>query len=133
MLSFERRGRDFVNSYDVQLVEHRRDPVVHVLRPVVGVEGQGTEGKRADERLEHGDHVVLGDLGNARKSLELRHFVDHVDHVGSPSRGPGHRLWTEAASRSWGVMSAGSFPSRKERMWSSVRIRSVQSVTIMLP
>ena len=67
---------------DVQLVQHRRDPVVDVLRPVVGMEGQDAEGERADERFEHGDHEVLGDPGNGRKLLELRHFVDHVDHVG---------------------------------------------------
>ena len=40
------------------------------------------KGKRAGERREHGDHEVLGDPGNGRKLLELRHFVDHVDHVG---------------------------------------------------
>ena len=67
---------------DVQLVQHRRNPVVDVLRPVVGVEGKDAEGERADERLEHGNHVVLGDPGNRRKLLVLRHVVDHVDHVG---------------------------------------------------
>ena len=58
------------------------DPVVDVLRPVVGMEGQDAEGERADERFEHGNHVVLGDPRNRRKLLVLRHFVDHVDHVG---------------------------------------------------
>ncbi len=68
--------------FDVQLVQHLRDPVVDVLRPVVGMEGQDAEGERADELLEHGDHELLGDPPNRRKLLVLRHFVDHVDHVG---------------------------------------------------
>ena len=59
-----------------------RSTVVDVLRPVVGMEGQDAEGERADERFEHGNHVVLGDPRNRRKLLVLRHFVDHVDHVG---------------------------------------------------
>ena len=75
-------GPGFRELLDVQLVQHRRDPVVDVLRPVVGMEGQDAEGERADERFEHGNHVVVGDPGNGRKLLELRHFVDHVDHVG---------------------------------------------------
>ena len=86
-LSFERRGRDFRELLDVQLVQHRRDPVVDVLRPVVGVEPQDAEGERAGERREHGDHEVLGDPGNGRKLLELRHFVDHVDHVDTVAKG----------------------------------------------
>ena len=72
---------------DVQLVQHRRDPVVDVLRPVVGMEPQDAEGERAGERREHGDHEVLGDPGNDRKLLELRHFVDHVDHVDTVAKG----------------------------------------------
>ena len=43
---------------DVQLVQHRRDPVVDVLRPVVGVKPQDAEGERADERRAGGELVV---------------------------------------------------------------------------
>ena len=72
----------FRELLDVQFVQHLRYPVVDVLRPVVGVEGQDAEGERAEQRLEHGQNELLGDPANGRKLLELGHFVDHVDDAG---------------------------------------------------
>ncbi len=68
---------------DVELVQEFGDPVVDVLRAVVGVEGLDGKGEGGDEGLEDGDEVVLGDVGDRTEVLELGHLVDDVDDVDS--------------------------------------------------
>lgn len=70
-----------LGELDVEFAEEPRDPVVDVLRAIVGVEAADDQRKAVDEGFEMGNQEVLADLCDAEDALPLRDLVDGVDMV----------------------------------------------------
>ena len=66
---------------DVEFFEQGGDPVVDVLRAIVGVEALDGKGEGLDEGLEHRQQEALGDAFDRAYELELGDLVDEIDVV----------------------------------------------------
>ena len=80
-LSLLRRGRDLVNSFDVEGLQPGGDFVVDELRTVVGVESADVEGERPEQGFEDGGEAGRVDALDRADELELGDLVDEVEVV----------------------------------------------------
>src|SRR5665213_1185755 len=68
-------------EFDQQTFEQLRQFVIDVLRAVVGVKAENTEGKLMQDRPQHGPQILLADLADATYCFPLRHRIHSVDVI----------------------------------------------------